>query len=59
MICMATPPLRRRAGMIEIKEKQRKAREEAKKQGDAMKKEESSEERAEKERILREAGLIK
>ena len=57
---MAVPPLRRRAGMIEIKDKERKSREEAKKKRDSMKKEEiTPEEHEERVKKLKELGLIK
>lgn len=56
---MAVAPLRRRAGKIEIQEKERKAREEAKKSGEKMKKEITPQEEAERIRILKEAGLLK
>ena len=56
---MAIPPLRRRAGMIEIKEKERKAREEAKKSKEVLKKEVSPEEHETRLKILREMGLLK
>lgn len=57
---MAVAPLRRRAGMIEIKERERKAREETRKQRESMNKEEvTKEEHEERIKKLKEIGLIK
>jgi hypothetical protein len=57
---MATPPLRRRAGMIEIKEKERKAREELRKRRENEKTPEVSEEEHEKRlEMLKSIGAIK
>jgi len=57
---MATPPLRRRAGMIEIKEKERKVREEIRNRRVNEKSEEiSKDEHEERLKMLKELGLVK
>ena len=57
---MAVAPLRRRAGLIEIKNKEIKVREELKKRGENMKKQEITPEEHEKRlKLLKEIGVLK
>lgn len=57
---MAVPPLRRRVGMNEIKEKERKAREELRKRQKEGKVEDvSKEEHEQRLNLLKEIGVLK
>lgn len=57
---MAVPSLRHRAGKLEIQEKERKAREEARQKAGNVKKEEiTPEEHEARLKLLKELGLVK